>query len=71
MLVKDAFDLFLTEITINKAMASTSIASYQSDLKQYLTYIEELNINNVEEITKEHIYTFIMSQLQQKTVMNE
>ena len=67
MLIKDAFDLFLTEITINKAMASTSIASYQSDLKQYLIYIDELGIERVEEITKEHIYTFIMDQLQKKS----
>lgn len=66
MKLDEAMDAFLAEITINKGMANTTIDNYQSDLKQYLNYLESDEIKQVEDITKEHIYSFITLQLNTK-----
>ncbi len=59
MLLKDAYDLYITDITVNKGMSSRSIESYSADLKRYFSYLESRNITTVEEIRKKTIYDYI------------
>lgn len=66
MLIDDAYQIFLTEISINKNMSENSIIAYQSDLKQYFNYLVSIDITTVEDINKEYIYDFIMIQLNSK-----
>ena len=63
MLLNDALELYIGDITVNKGMSINSIDSYQSDLKQYIAYLNKESIVDVETVSKEHIYAFITTQL--------
>ncbi|MEA5026418.1 MAG: tyrosine-type recombinase/integrase [Erysipelotrichaceae bacterium] len=66
MELHEALRSYMTEIAINRGMARTSSDSYNSDLQQYLTYLETNGINDVSAINKELIYSFISEQLNNK-----
>lgn len=66
MLINDAFDLYISDITLNKGMSERSIDSYSYDLKRYFSYLQKEGIEKVEDITKEHIYAYIAIELDEK-----
>ena len=63
MLLDDALELYISDITLNKGMSERSIDSYHYDLKKYIAYLREEEIENAEDITKEHIYNYIALEL--------
>ena len=63
MLLDDALELYISDITLNKGMSERSIDSYHYDLKKYIAYLKEEEIENAEEVTKEHIYNYIALEL--------
>ena len=63
MLLQDAYELYITDITVNKGMSNRSIESYSSDLKRYFAFLNRQNITQVEEITRDVIYDYIAEAL--------
>ena len=46
MLLDDALELYISDITLNKGMSERSIDSYHYDLKKYIAYLREEEIEN-------------------------
>lgn len=62
MKLEDAYKQYLMHIRVNKGKSERTIKSYSEDLKQYLEWLKEHNIKNVEKIKYNDIQEFIVEQ---------
>ncbi len=59
MNLREAFQDYLTDITVNRGMAEHTVASYREDLMQYSAYLDENSIKDTKEITGNLIEDFL------------
>ncbi len=59
MNLREAFQDYLTDITVNRGMAEHTVASYREDLMQYSAYLGENSIKDTKEITGNLIEDFL------------
>lgn len=60
MEIKAIIDQFLSELKGIKNASENTISAYQRDLRQFNSFICELNISEINKITKKHIRHFIV-----------
>ncbi len=61
-----AFERYIMNQTMNEGKSDHTISSYRSDLKQYLSFLEEEGIEDTEDITYDNISDFINSIYEEK-----
>ncbi len=62
MNLKDAFQQYLVHIRVNEGKSERTIQSYSEDLKQYLQWLQNKNITNIEDVCLKDIQSFIIEQ---------
>jgi len=55
----DALNIYISDITTSKGMSSFSIDAYHNDLKQYLSYLNEKGITDMEQIDSSVLFDYI------------
>lgn len=59
-MIKDhMIDEYVLFLTVEKGLSPTTIAAYQTDLKQYQTFIESMKISDIKMITSDIIIKFL------------
>lgn len=66
MKLNDALKRYLTELTVNEGKSPRTVQSYESDLKQYLSFLEEEGIKDTKKISGELVEGFIIEQSMSK-----
>lgn len=61
MLILDALEMYIFDISINRKLAAATIESYQHQLTRYFNYLNDANINKMEKIDKDDIIDYIDS----------
>ena len=62
MKLNDALKRYLTELTVNEGKSVRTVKSYESDLKQYLSFLEDEGIKDTKKISPELVEGFIIEQ---------
>ena len=62
MKLTDALKRYLTELTVNEGKSVRTVKSYESDLKQYLSFLEAEGIKDTKKISSDLVEGFIMEQ---------
>ena len=62
MKLNDALKRYLTELTVNEGKSPRTVKSYESDLKQYLDFLEEEGIKDTKKVSGELVEGFIIEQ---------
>ena len=62
MKLNDALKRYLTELTVNEGKSVRTVKSYESDLKQYLSFLEDEGIKDTKKITGDLVEGFIIDQ---------
>ena len=62
MKLTDALKRYLTELNVNEGKSVRTVKSYESDLKQYLSFLEAEGIKDTKKISGDLIEEFIMEQ---------
>ena len=62
MKLNDALKRYLTELTVNEGKSVRTVKSYESDLKQYLSFLEDEGIMDTKKISPELVEGFIIEQ---------
>ena len=62
MKLTDALKRYLTELTVNEGKSVRTVKSYESDLKQYISFLEAEGIKDTKKISSELVEGFIMEQ---------
>ena len=57
---------FLSYLQIGRNYSSNTISSYSLDLKQFLEFMEEMNVNDYKEATNSLIRTYLIKLIQNK-----
>jgi integrase/recombinase XerC len=57
---------FLSYLQIGRNYSSNTISSYSLDLKQFLEFMEEMNVNDYKEVTNSLIRTYLIKLIQNK-----
>jgi len=57
--LKTAVEDFINYIVIEKKLSHNTKVSYINDLDSYISYLEDNGISNINDITKEHINTYL------------
>ncbi|MBP3868312.1 MAG: tyrosine recombinase [Solobacterium sp.] len=62
MKLTDALKRYLTELTVNEGKSVRTVKSYESDLKQYISFLEAEGIKDTKKISSELVEGFIIEQ---------
>ena len=62
MKLTDALKRYLTELTVNEGKSVRTVKSYESDLKQYISFLEAEGIKDTKKISGELVEGFIIEQ---------
>lgn len=62
MKLHDALKRYLTELTVNEGKSPRTVKSYESDLRQYISFLEDEGIKDTKKITGELVEGFIIEQ---------
>lgn len=62
MLNLDPFDEYIVFLKIEKGLSNNTVSSYQRDIKQYIEYLNQNNINTWEEIDRYLLLTYFSEQ---------
>ncbi|MDD4981347.1 MAG: site-specific integrase, partial [Candidatus Omnitrophica bacterium] len=60
--MKELIDTFLNYLSIERGLSNNTIISYREDLNNYLTFIENKNIDSLSKISKDNITGFMLAQ---------
>ena len=60
--MKELIDTFLNYLSIERGLSNNTIISYREDLNNYLTFIEDKNIDSLSKISKDNITGFMLAQ---------
>ena len=63
---EDALKQYLAYITVNEGLSVRTVNSYREDLKQYLSYLDEQDITDTEDIAYPLIAAYMEIQRRQK-----
>ncbi len=66
MIVSEALKEYIVRLSMNQAKAHKTVISYQDDLEQYVTWLQEQQIDTMENITAQLIQDFLILQQQTK-----
>lgn len=67
MELEQAFQLYLTQISINEGKAQHTVKSYTNDISHYLEYLKKKKINSTNDITTDILDTYIQLQSKEKS----
>ncbi len=66
MKLDDALKRYVAEITVNEGKSPRTVASYQSDLMQYISFLKDEGIKDTKRITGDLIEDFMVDQRMEK-----
>ena len=61
MRIMDALENYMHELYVNQKKSLATINSYTNDLKQYINFLESIEITEMEAIDSDHILEYILS----------
>ena len=59
MKLKDAIEEYRLYLNVEKNASRNTIESYLSDLSNFQSYLKTINITSIDDITRDHIYSYI------------
>ncbi len=62
MKLEDALKRYVAEITVNEGKSPRTIASYKSDLQQYIAFLSDEGIKDTKKVTGDIIEDFMIDQ---------
>ena len=61
MKLKDALDLYVQYLLVEKGLTTITVKNYQDDINQFFSLLDD-NITDTSELLGEHLYRFIREQ---------
>lgn len=66
MKIDEAFQEYMMHLQLNQGKSTNTVYSYSEDLKQYISWLHESGIENMEDITGQHVQDFLIYQSRTK-----
>ena len=66
MNIRNALKNYLVQISVNEGLSLRTVRSYEEDLKQYMEYLESLDIHDTGEISQDIVEDYMVSQRSRK-----